>query len=302
MENIYFNIRPDHGSVIANEDPFKLLAAASNMEVMRQSIKSGSPVWVTPSEEPDVMEFFFVISGSLSIDANNETFLIKPGDSFFVNGLKDEVALKALSDTELLYVTNSHVYNSLSYFQSELTELLMKINEKDDVTYAHSKNVVRYSVKLLERLAGSCAQAKMDKLVTSALFHDIGKCYVPDEILKKTGSLTPDEFKYIAKHPLDTRHMLRTRFGNEVAEIAACHHERIDGSGYPYGLKGSEMSMESKILAVADAFDAMTANRGYNNPKGYVEAAKELYSLDNKFDRSVTSALLDLSQEGAFNQ
>ncbi|MEG1742728.1 MAG: HD domain-containing protein, partial [Clostridia bacterium] len=298
----FFSINQCETTQSRGGETFALLANCKDMEIMKQSIPTDSAVWVTPSESAGVLEFFFVISGELVVDIKSGTVTLKQGDSFFVDSLKEEVSLKAKTKTELLYVTNSHVFDSLNYFQKELTDLLMQINEKDNITYLHSKNVVRFSMKLFEKLSSNQDKATMDKLVTSALFHDVGKCFVPDEILKKAGELTNEEFKYIIKHPIDTRHMLRTRFGPEIAEIAACHHERLDGSGYPYGLTGDEVSFESKILSVADAFEAMTSQRHYNKPKTFVAAAEELRSMCTKFDSEITRALVELAESGAFNQ
>lgn len=300
MDNIFFRIQSGDSSSASPENRFSLLARGKDLEIMKQHIPTDSAVWVTPADNPGVVEFFFVISGLLSVDLKNKTVSLKPGDSFFVDSLQGEVSLKAISDTEILYVTNSHIYDRLHDFQTELTKLLMQINEKDNITYLHSKNVVRYSVKLMERLSETTDQAKMDRLYTAALFHDVGKCFLPDYILKKETPLSKEEMILIYKHPIDTHHMLQIRFGTEIAEIAASHHERIDGSGYPYGLTGDQFCFESKILAVADAFDAMTSKRPYNVPKPYLDSARELYNMDTKFDRKVTEALVRLAEENAF--
>jgi len=87
-----------------------------------------------------------------------------------------------------------------------------------------------------------------------------------------------------------------------VAEIARNHHERLDGSGYPCGLSGEEISLPAKIVAVADVFDAMTSERGYNAVKSFEEAAGELCSLSGKFDPYITGALRDLVAGGALRR
>jgi len=96
--------------------------------------------------------------------------------------------------------------------------------------------------------------------------------------------------------------MLLQEFGEEIAEIARNHHERMDGSGYPRGLSGEDISFASQIVAVADVFDAMTSDRGYNEVKSPEEAAEELARLDTQFDQRITSVLTRLVAEGTLNK
>ena len=125
----------------------------------------------------------------------------------------------------------------------------------------------------------------------SALFHDVGKCCIPDEILNKPGKLTEEEFQFIFKHPMASKEYVEDVFGKEIAQIVLCHHERLDGSGYPQGLNAGEIPIEAKIIAVADAFDAMTTQRPYNHPKNFPEAAEELVGMPEVYLREATQAL-----------
>ncbi len=107
----------------------------------------------------------------------------------------------------------------------------------------------------------SLSSGELERLDSGAYFHDIGKLAVPTSILSKPGSLSIGEWRGVIKHTLYGREMrIRTRLA-AVAYIAEEHHERLDGSGYPYGLAGDEVRVESYIVAVADSFDAMTHTR-----------------------------------------
>jgi HD-GYP domain-containing protein (c-di-GMP phosphodiesterase class II) len=96
--------------------------------------------------------------------------------------------------------------------------------------------------------------------------------------------------------------MLLPNFGEQIAEIARNHHERLDGSGYPRGLRAEDISLSSQIVAVADVFDAMTTNRGYNTIKGFLDAAEELISMPHQFDSRITGVLMQLVSSGALEE
>lgn len=165
-------------------------------------------------------------------------------------------------------------------------------------------NVMNYAVLISKAMIepNNNSETVLKDIVVASLFHDVGKCNTPDEILKKKGKLESEEMKVIRHHPVDTGRLLRKYYNNRIAEIAENHHERIDGSGYPFGLSGHELSTEAKILAVVDAFDAMTTDRGYNNVKSFADAAEELYNLPHLFDHEVASVLKRLVDEGKIAQ
>jgi putative nucleotidyltransferase with HDIG domain len=296
MEGVFIN-SSETGNPEAGIDTIRLrlLAKRDDIEIMAQTVLPNAVFWVTPAEDLDTLEFFFVYDGSVELAVDGEIKVLLPGDSFYVNGLKEDLLLKTEQETHILYITNRPVFDSLFGFQDDLTRLLMRINDKDHYTFNHSKNVLRYSVRLFELLKDECSGVSVDDMAVAALFHDVGKCFIPDEILKKSDALLPSEYRYIMRHPIDSARLLRTNFGERIAEIAQNHHERLDGSGYPMGLTADEISFEAKIVAVADVFDAMISDRGYNVPKSPREAAQELCKLTHLFDERVTSALLTLA-------
>ena len=292
-----------HGLIIhsANEsggqDDIRLLLSKPNMEIMLQRLKKGAFVCLTPPADPSATEFFYLLSGKLHIILPTETVSLEAGSSFYIDNLEQDVSLETETNGELLYIASKPVYNEILDYQKNLNYLVNRVDEKDHYTLRHSHNVMEYSVLIARFMARE--QQEIDNLTTASLFHDVGKCFVPDEILKKPAKLTDDEYKVIQKHPLDSARLLESRFGKRVADIARSHHERLDGSGYPLGLCKDEISLAGRIIGVADSFDTMTSRRVYTlHPKTFSEAAEELCSLPDKYDADVCSALLELVKSG----
>lgn len=139
---------------------------------------------------------------------------------------------------------------------------VLEVRSFDAYTFGHSVNTCILS--LLAGLDLELSRADLLSLGVGALLHDLGKIFVPSEILNKPGSLTPDEFSQVKSHPERGYHLLRDRFNPLAAHVAYQHHERCDGSGYPRGLQAQDTVFLAKIVAVADSLDAMTSNRVYS--------------------------------------
>jgi diguanylate cyclase (GGDEF)-like protein/putative nucleotidyltransferase with HDIG domain len=140
--------------------------------------------------------------------------------------------------------------------------LALAIDAKDDTTAAHLRRVQVYASEIGKELGLS--KLEMQALETAALLHDIGKLAVPEYIVSKPGRLTPDEFEKMKIHPVVGAEILeRVNFPYPVVPIVRAHHEKYDGSGYPYGLKGEEIPIGARILSVVDCLDAMASDRQY---------------------------------------
>ncbi|PKM62830.1 MAG: HD-GYP domain-containing protein [Firmicutes bacterium HGW-Firmicutes-21] len=273
-----------------------LLLERNDLEIMLQTVHKDSLIWITPTAEKEMTEFFYIINGSLSLEFDDETITLNENDCFYTSDLKGKVLLKSNTDLKILYVATDPVFRYLDNFYEELNYLLDKITEKDEYTKNHCKRVADYCLFISQKL--KCTETILDNIVVASLFHDVGKCFIADEILQKNGRLTKEEFKEIYKHPTHTKKLLSGKFSDDVTAIAYEHHERLDGSGYPCGLKGEQISLSARIIAVADSFDAMTTKRPYNTPKTFAEAANELFSLCDKYDITVTTALKELVDSG----
>ena len=153
-------------------------------------------------------------------------------------------------------------------FDSILQVLAASIDARDPLTAGHSEKVTDYAIGICEELNLSPNYREMIRV--ASLLHDYGKIGVPDAILKKPGRLTQEEYEKVKTHAEKTQQILeQVNFEgifSQVPEIAGSHHEKIDGSGYPIGLKGEEIPLGARIIAVADFFEAVTSKRHYRDP------------------------------------
>lgn len=175
-------------------------------------------------------------------------------------------------------------------------DMLLSLNDigtTDDSTLSHSVNTTIYALILGRELAYSKLELK--KLAEGTLLHDIGKTLVNPNILYKPAKLTPEEFDYIKKHTTLGYEILKKK--STMTEwsrmIALTHHERLDGSGYPNGLKGDEIQQFSRIVAIADVYEALTADRCYRAGWTNLAASEELIKeAANKLDASLTAKFI----------
>ena len=182
-------------------------------------------------------------------------------------------------------------------YRSTLKALTAALETRDAETHGHSERVVTFSLRLGRELG--LDKARMMALEFGSLLHDIGKIGVPDSILRKPAKLTEEEWVRMREHPLHGQQILREiEFLEGAARVVAQHHEKWDGSGYPLGLKGSEIDLNARIFAVADAFDAMISDRVYRAGRSYEEAAEELDNWAGKqFDPQVVAAFHRVPRE-----
>jgi len=174
-----------------------------------------------------------------------------------------------------------------------IRSLLSALRSHDPYTYRHSLRTVRLSL-LLGRACGVDTHARLRVLTLGALAHDLGKIFIPGGVLHKEGRLTRAEWAAVQRHPLDGARLLIGVAASEgVCRVAAEHHERWDGRGYPAGLSGERIDFNARVVAVADAFDAMTSERAYGPAVGYEEAAAELERCaGTQFDPEVVLTFL----------
>jgi putative nucleotidyltransferase with HDIG domain len=152
------------------------------------------------------------------------------------------------------------------------------VDAKSPFTYRHSVGVAEAATSIAMVL--QLAPERVQLVRRAALLHDLGKLAVPNTILDKVGPLSPAEWDVVVQHPQLTRDILaRIESFSELAEIAGAHHEKLDGSGYPDGLKGDQLSLEARIVAVADVYQALVERRPYREGMSHAEAMEVLYRL-----------------------
>ena len=171
--------------------------------------------------------------------------------------------------------------------------LVSLVDLRDAYTGSHSSRVAEYVRATGLRMG--LPDAQLDNVVMAALLHDVGKIGVPDHVLLKPGRLTEEEFGHIRKHPeLGWMALKNIEDFKSVSLMVLHHHERMDGAGYPGGLKGSAIPLGSRIIAVADSYDALTTNRPYRSARTKQQAVDELLRcVDSQFDARALNAFLD---------
>ena len=172
---------------------------------------------------------------------------------------------------------------------------LLVLNEVLEKRYAdladHGSRVARYSETTAEQLG--LPNAVVDRLRLAGRLHDLGKVGVPSQVLEKPGALDKDEWAQVCKHPEIGANLLASSNQDEIAEYVLAHHERPDGRGYPHRRENAQIPVEAKVLAVADAYDAMVSHRVYRPALNPEAAGRELRAgAGTQFDGEVVEAFL----------
>lgn len=183
-------------------------------------------------------------------------------------------------------------------YDSTLENLIAALDLRDVETFGHSRTVAKYT-QVLAQIIGVDEETTLDNIRKGALLHDVGKIAIPDSILKKPGPLSREEWEKIKLHPsLGYGLIKEIKLVKEIGNIILCHHERYDGRGYPSKLKGSDIPLEARIFALADALDAITSFRPYRKERTFQEAKEEiLNNRSTQFDPLVVDAFCSLDLE-----
>ncbi|TML55167.1 MAG: HD-GYP domain-containing protein [Actinobacteria bacterium] len=178
-----------------------------------------------------------------------------------------------------------------------LSILSRAIEARDEYTRGHSSRVTAIAESIALRLGWD--EERLDLLQLGGPLHDVGKLAISDDVLRKPGRLDDDELAPIRQHPrLGARILLRLSAFRGALPYVLYHHERWDGNGYPTGRAGEEIPLEARVLAVADAFDAMTSDRPYRSALSRDEALAEVERCSgSQFDPEIVRIFLELSAE-----
>ena len=187
----------------------------------------------------------------------------------------------------------------LAFRNSLVCAFNQMLDLKDINTGVHSTRLAEWALRVARKM--DMPEERLYQVEVAALLHDIGKIGVPDAILKKPGPLTSEERALINRHPEYSWSILRLFPGLEEASLYALHHhENVDGTGYPAGLKGNDIPMVSRIISVIDAFDAMVSNRCYRQGLPHSEAiARLLRSSGTQFDPGILQAFIPIAEQEA---
>ncbi len=213
--------------------------------------------------------------------------------------------LRGISSQIGISINNARISEAKDrQFQSILKTLAASIDARDFLTAGHSEGVAEYSVGICSEMGMSKEYTEMIRV--ASLLHDYGKIGVSDNVLKKKGPLTEEEYEEIKTHAEKTRNILE-QFNfegiyKEISIVAGSHHEKLDGSGYPKGLRDTEIPLGAKIIGVADFFEAITSKRHYREAMSSNKAFDLLNERSGKqFDENIVKALISYYNKNCFN-
>jgi len=275
----------------------ELLASYRAVEVTRHSIPAGKPIYFDEASDWSGFEFIYVLKGALTLVQDEGDVQIHTGDYFYHAGLPESAFFRVEENTEVLMVSSPPSYHLIQQEVSEMLALARSVEEKDEATEGHCHRLERLAILTGERLGLS--GERLVNLSYAAYLHDIGKVRVPSEILGKMSALTDEEWQEMRAHPAHGEEMLREKpFLRIASRIVRAHHERYDGTGYPDGMRGEEIPIEARVIAVVDAYDAITSERPYQPPLTKRQALEELrLGSGTHFDPRVVRAFSSVLAE-----
>lgn len=194
----------------------------------------------------------------------------------------------------MIVIEESYTRLNTSY-KSTVVALSRAVDARDKYTAGHSERVANISMQI--GTAMGLSEKQLETLEIAALFHDIGKLGIPDHILLKPGKLTDEEFRYITERPqIGVNILASIDFLKDALSIILHHHERFDGKGYPSNSEGQQIPVESRIIAVADTYDAITSDRPYRKGLSHDAALNEiLRHKSTQFDSQVVDAFIAIA-------
>ncbi len=207
---------------------------------------------------------------------------------------EDKELLEAVAAFSAIAIENARLYAELKKtFYSFIETLAATIDARHHLTAGHSHRVAKYTVGIAREMG--LPKKEIEILRVAAFLHDYGKIGIPDSILAKPGKLTEEEYAQMKRHPALTKEILGKIYLSDdyrgIPGLASTHHERLDGSGYPFGLKDGKIPLGGRIMAVADVFDAITSKRDYREGMPYPEALEQLREdVGKHFDPEVFDA------------
>ncbi len=237
--------------------------------------------------EEEIKLLYFLLKGKCEFYLDNERIVLEPFELLEINTTSG-FNIYALEEISLLYISLSD--SKINLKTDELSKQIERLENKDDYLKGHNYRVSKYALIILEEMG---LKLNTDNLNYAASYHDIGKIKISPDIVHKESSLTPKEFEVMKMHPIYSYEIIKPILGEDIAYIAKCHHEKLDGSGYPLHLKSDAIPIEAQIIAVADIFDALTTKRTYRDAYSFNDAIKimEADVINHKINKEAYNAL-----------
>lgn len=248
---------------------------------------------------PDIVKILLTGHSNVDIivEAINEChlfqYILKPFEP-------DQLCMVVESGIKKFELTTSRtqILRDLSeLFYKTIKSIAHALDAKDKYTHGHSMRVTLYSLALAKKL--DLQDDLLEEIETAGLLHDIGKIAIPEKILLKPGKLTEEEFNVIKTHPeLGERFVTGIEKLKLISNWLKSHHERYDGKGYPDGLLGEEIPISSRIIAIADTYDAMTSSRAYRTAMSHEIAMDEIKRCSGtQFDPNLAELFISIREE-----
>ncbi|MFQ5795267.1 MAG: diguanylate cyclase [Candidatus Bipolaricaulia bacterium] len=252
--------------------------------------------YLDSAEEWPGFEFIYILEGELRYLGSDPPTILGPGDYIARHLTEERSYFETGTDVTFLSLCSPPAFNLMREDTEEFHEMAERI-EADEYVDGHCRRLENMAVWVGEKLDLSGEQ--MGNLSYAAFFHDLGKARVSQETLQKPGKLTEEEWKLMKKHSIWGREMLEKKdFLKGAAQIVEQIHERVDGTGYPNKLKGHEISIEARIIAVVEAYDAMTTDRPYRKALNKEKAIRRLKgNVGTQFDEPVVDAFIEVIEE-----
>lgn len=288
-----FNILTDALKTSVNKSgTFKLRVVDDGLEIFESHINAGKSIICQPYECDGSISAAYVVSGK--IYHTNDDRYIEPKSWFVCKNLKETHHLSVVEDSTILMVRTANIVDEQMIMIEGISEILHKIQEKDQYTEFHCNNTGNLAVQIATFM--KLDEKKIENILYAAKCHDVGKVDLPVDVLNKPYSLTEEEYDLVKTHSEKGSKIIRDVIKNEdIAEIIHQHHEKLDGSGYPRRLVGDEIRLEARVLLVADSFDAMTTDRPYRLKLTSESAIQELIKYSGIwYDTDVVNALTHL--------
>ena len=274
---------------IADMDGFEVLSVLNGHEIVKDVPK----IMITGGNaiDEEIKSFNMGAEEFIYKPYVNEVVRSRTLHVLEIDHLKRHLSQKVNEKTQNLKVA---MLENKKMFMSCAHVLSLTIDANHPYTYGHSRRVANIA-RIIGENSGM-GQEELNRLYVSGLLHDIGKISTPNEILNKPERLTDLEFDIIREHPVIGYEILKDfKEFDFICEVVRWHHERYDGTGYPDGLKGDEIPKTARIVAVADAYDAMATKRAYNSVRPVEDIIKELLNgRGTQFDPYYVDILIDI--------
>lgn len=255
---------------------FRLLLAGTGVEVVEGTLLPGKRLTLVPFRDGgrDAVELIYFLDGTVSAERPVPGQTLGPGESLNAHQLREPVILVARTNVRYLYVTSRETFEEMSGKLGELLRLAADVESRDGPGSEHCLRIQQLAFEMGSLLGLSAARLRT--LSHAAYLHDVGNTKIPEQILAAKGPLSASDWEIVRRHPIFGSLILNNTYMAKAAPIVEQHHECLDGSGYPHGLAGSEILIESSIVKVADMFDSMTAPRSYRPALSEDEACSEI--------------------------